>query len=145
MNLMKADTNTYNAVKSALNEWGDSYTRRDIKRLLAGIAPDLDVVMYGTGADEKRIGLSEIQAQAERDWSQTDASSFTFGEPSISAAGLVAWASADCSFNVEMGGQAMSFPGRFTGVFEKRGEKWLVVQAHFSLPAAQDEGESVPH
>lgn len=142
---MKADATTYNAVKAALNDWADSYTRRDIKRMLAGVAPDLDVVMYGTGEDEKRISLSEIQAQAERDWSQTDAASFVFAEPMISAAGSVAWAAADMSFNVEVGGQSMSFPGRFTGVFEKRGDKWLVVQAHFSLPAAgQEEGDSVP-
>jgi hypothetical protein len=47
-------------------------------------------------------------------------------------------------FEVEAGGQKLNFPGRFTGVFEKRNGKWLVVQAHFSLPAAQAEGESVP-
>lgn len=141
---MKADATTYTAVKAALDNWADSYTRRDIRRLLACVAPDLDVVMYGTGADEKRISLSEIQTQAERDWSQTDAASFVFGAPLVSAAGSVAWAASDCSFNVEVGGQSLSFPGRFTGVFEKRGDKWLVAQAHFSLPAAQEEGSSVP-
>jgi ketosteroid isomerase-like protein len=141
---MKADAATYNAVKAALDGWGDSYAKRDIKRLLGHIAPDLDVVMYGTGVDEKRTGLGQIQSQAERDWSQTDAAAFLFQEPDVSASGSVAWVSADCSFNVEVGGQAMAFPGRFTGVFEKRGDKWLVVQAHFSLPANQEQGESVP-
>lgn len=86
---------TYSDVKAALDEWADSYIRRDIRRLLSCIAPDDDVVMYGTGADEKRIGLNAIRTQAERDWAQTDASAF-------------------------------------------------VLQAHFSLPAAQGEGESVP-
>jgi ketosteroid isomerase-like protein len=142
---MKADSTTYKDVKATLDNWADSYAKRDIKRLLSCIAPDLDVVMYGTGIDEKRISLTQIQAQAERDWSQTDTASFDLDEPLISAAGSIAWAAADANFRVEMGGQAMAFPARFTGVFEKRGDKWLVVQAHFSLPAmGQDEGNSVP-
>jgi ketosteroid isomerase-like protein len=141
---MKADATTYAAVKAVLDDWADSYIKRDIKRLLSHVAPDTDVVMYGTGADEKRIGLNEIQIQAERDWSQTDAAAFHFEEPSISAAGSVAWVAADCTFQVEVGGESMTFPGRFTGVFEKRNGKWLVAQTHFSLPAMQEEGESVP-
>jgi ketosteroid isomerase-like protein len=141
---MKADNQTYTEVKAALDDLADSYVRRDIKRLLARFVPDDDVLMYGTGADEKRIGLNAIRAQAERDWAQTDAAAFVFQTPTISGAGNVAWAYADLSFEVEAGGQKIAFPGRFTGVFEKRNGVWLVVQAHFSLPAAQAEGESVP-
>lgn len=141
---MKAEPQTHTEVKAALDDLADSYIRRDIKRLLSCFAPDDDVVMYGTGADEKRIGLNAIRAQAERDWAQTDAAAFIFSDPAISGAGNIAWVYADMNFAVEAGGQKMSFPGRFTGVFEKRNGKWLVVQAHFSLPAAQAEGESVP-
>ena len=141
---MIADKTTYTEVKAALDNWAETYARRDIQGLLSAVAPDADVVMYGTGADEKRMALGEIRMQAERDWAQTDAAAFSFAEPMISAAGAVAWVAAECTFQVEVGGQALAFPGRFTGVFEKRAGKWLVVQAHFSLPAAQDEGESVP-
>lgn len=142
---MKANPEIYAEVKTALDGWAESYKRRDIGRMLSHIAPDADVLMYGTGADEKRIGREAVGAQAQRDWSQTDASAFILDQPMISAAGSVAWTAADAVFHVEMGGQEMAFPARFTGVFEKRDGKWLVVQAHFSLPAAQDEGESVPH
>lgn len=142
---MIADKTTYTEVKTALDNWGDSYAQRDIQRLLAAVAADADVIMYGTGADEKRQALGEIRIQAERDWAQTDTAAFRFVDPQISAAGSVAWVAADCTFEVSIQGQEMAFPGRFTGVFEKRASKWLVVQAHFSLPAAQEEGESVPH
>lgn len=142
---MKANSTTQQAVKAALDNWADSYIKRDIKRLLACIAPDPDVLMYGTGADEKRIGLAGIQAQAERDWAQTDAAAFILHDPSISAAGMVAWASADATFKVEVGGQEMALPARFTGVLENRDGQWLVAQAHFSLPAPdQEAGDSVP-
>lgn len=71
---------------------------------------------------------------------------FILHEPAISAAGSVAWASADATFKVEAGGQEMAFPARFTGVFEKRDDQWLVAQAHFSLPAPdQEAGSSVPN
>jgi ketosteroid isomerase-like protein len=113
--------------------------------MLSHIAPDPDVVMYGTGADEKRIGLAEIRTQAERDWSQTDAAAFELNNPIIGGAGSVAWVAADASFRVEVGGQTLAFPARFTGVFEKQDGRWLVVQAHFSLPAmGQNDGHSVP-
>lgn len=141
---MKADATTSAAVKAVLNDWADSYIQRDINRLLSHVVPDTDFVMYGTGADEKRIGLGEIKLQAERDWAQTDAAAFIFEEPIISAADTVAWLAADCRFQVEVGGESMDFPGRFTGVFEQRNGKWHVAQAHFSLPAMQDAGDSVP-
>jgi len=142
---MKANSTTYQAVKVVLDDWADSYVKRDIKRLLSHVAPDPDVLMYGTNADEKRIGLAGLQAQVERDWSQTDAAAFILPDLAISAAGPVAWASADAIFKLEAGGQPMAFPARFTAVLENRDGKWLVVQAHFSLPApSQDEGSSVP-
>lgn len=142
---MKANAEIYGEVKAALDGWADSYRQRDLARMLSHIAPDADMLMYGTGADEKRIGREAVGAQAQRDWSQTDASAFVLDQPAISAAGNVAWAAADAVFRVEMDGQEMAFPARFTGVFEKRDGRWLVVQAHFSLPAPQDEGESVPN
>jgi ketosteroid isomerase-like protein len=143
-NSMKADVKTETAVKAALDKVAEAYAKRDIDGLLAGFASAPDVIMYGTGADEKRIGREEIRVQAKRDWSQTEAAAFPYGSMSISAAGPVAWAAVDASFDVQAGGQALSFPARITFVLEQRGEQWLIVHAHFSVPAAQAEGESVP-
>jgi ketosteroid isomerase-like protein len=142
---MKADTKTENEVLAVLNKMSEAYARRDIDGIRAVVAPDPDVVMFGTGADEKRVGRAEIQAQAERDWSQTEATSFQLGEHAVSAAGMVAWAAADITFNVKAAGQELALPGRMTSVLEKRENHWLIVQAHFSFPAAeQAEGESFP-
>jgi ketosteroid isomerase-like protein len=131
------------AVKAVMDRLADGYARRDMALLRAAFAPDPDVVMYGTGADEKRVGLAEIQAQAERDWSQSEAVSLTYGWTSISSAGSVAWVAADAVFSVKAGGEVMTLPARITLVLEKRGEQWPIVHAHFSFPAAaQAEGES---
>jgi ketosteroid isomerase-like protein len=134
------------AVKSALDKVMEGYAERDMDVLLSAFAPDPDVVMYGTGADEKRIGPSGVQAQAERDWSQTESATITYEWMSISCAGPVAWAATDASFHLKAGGQEMTLPARITFVLERRGEQWLIVQGHFSLPAAgQSEGESFPN
>lgn len=68
----------------------EAYTRRDIEGLLTTLMPDADVFLYGTGPDEKRLGLAEIKAQAERDWSQTEAASFDLDWYIVSTAGTVA-------------------------------------------------------
>jgi len=142
---MKADAITEAAVKAVLDKLSEDYAKRDMALLQAAFAPDPDVAMYGTGADEKRIGLAEIQAQIKRDWSQTDAAAITYGLTLVSSAGSVAWAATDAVFNFKAGGQEMALPARITFVFEERGKEWLIVQAHFSFPTAgQAEGGSFP-
>jgi ketosteroid isomerase-like protein len=142
---MKADAKTEAAVRAVLTKLTNSYEKQDMEALMACIAPDSDTIMYGTGADEKRVGPAEIRRQARRDWDQTDAISMAFNGVSISAAGPVAWAAADGAFQIRAGGQSFSMPARATILLENRGDKWLVVQSHFSAPAAgQEEGTSIP-
>jgi hypothetical protein len=83
--------------------------------------------------------------QAQRDWSQTDSSEFRYGWMSISAAGNVARAATDATFELSAGGHALSFPASITFVLEKRSDQWLMVQSHLSFPAAgQEEGDAFP-
>jgi ketosteroid isomerase-like protein len=142
---MKADTQTEAAVQATFEQTRRAYEQRDMARLLELFAPDPDLVMYGTGADEKRLGLAQVQAQAQRDWAQTEAASFEWSWTSISSAGSVAWVAADVIGHARVSGQEVQFPLRLTGVLERRGERWLWVQWHFSVAAAgQAEGESIP-
>lgn len=69
---MKAETATEKAVKAVLDKFAESYARRDLKNAMSFIAPDADVFMYGTDADEKCAGQEAIKAQFERDWSQIE-------------------------------------------------------------------------
>jgi ketosteroid isomerase-like protein len=140
---LKADTNTEAAVVGVLNRMAEAYAERDLDAIRAVFLPDPDIVMYGTGVDEKRVGLSEVEAQVKRDWSQSEATSMVLGWHSVSAAGPVAWMAADMAFKAMVGGDELTLPGRLTTVLERRGEDWLIAQAHFSFPAgAQEEGQS---
>jgi ketosteroid isomerase-like protein len=55
----------------------------------------------------------------------------------------VAWAAGRATGQARVEGQDVTMTGRFTAVLEQRGDRWLLVQTHFSLPAAeQAEGRS---
>jgi ketosteroid isomerase-like protein len=142
---MKANAQTEAAIKGVINKFLEAYQKRDIELLMSVFPEDEDQVMYGTGADEKRIGRDQIRRQAERDWSQTEQIAFSFPWIQVSAHGPVAWIAGDGFGKGKAGGQAFQFPLRMTGVFVQRGNDWFLVQSHISLPAtAQDAGDSVP-
>ena len=140
---MKADTRTENEVTAALQKLTHAYAKRDLEGFLECFASDADVVIYGTGADEKCIGVEQIRTQAERDWAQSESAAMLFTWTSISGAGVVAWAAVDGTFRFRADGQDMSLPARITFVLERREGRWLIVQSHFSTPASgQEEGQS---
>jgi ketosteroid isomerase-like protein len=142
---MKADAETERAILDVMNTFMEAYEKGDLDGLMATIAPDADVVMFGTGADEKRVGPVEVRRQAERDLAQADSIALSMGWHMISAAGPVAWVSADIAFKGSAGGQQFTLPGRATVVFENRDGNWLMVNSHFSAPlGGQDEGQSFP-
>ena len=132
---MKADSKTHKGVVATLERFSEAYARRDLKSLMATIAPDGDVILYGTGADEKRVGRKEIELQATRDWAQTEAASIVFEAVSVSGADSVAWAAVDGAFAIRASGQDMRLPARITFVLENRNGSWLIVQMHFSSPS----------
>jgi len=142
---MKAPPNIEKSVKAVLNKFAEAYARRDLPSLRSTFASDPDLILYGTGADEKRVGLSQIQMQAERDWSQTESIAVTYGWMSVSSAATVAWVATDATFNLKAGGKDLVLPARITFVLENRADQWLIVHAHCSFPAAeQAEGQSFP-
>lgn len=101
------------------------------------------MVVVGTGADERRVGLPEFQQVIERDWAQSEAATAEIGWYSVSAAGPVAWVAADVIIRAQVGDQAIQLGGRLTAVLERRRETWLIVQFHMSLPSAeQEEGDA---
>jgi len=142
---MKANIEIEAGVMAALNKFNKTYEKRDMEGVLSLLIPDPDVIVIGTGQDEKRIGTDEIRLQLERDWSQTDVVSIEIQRHMISAAGKVAWITADILFRARTGGQGIKLPSRLTAVLEQRGKRWLIAQWHVSVPAAgQKEEESFP-
>lgn len=64
---MKANAEIEAGVMAALNKFNKTYEQRDMEGVLSFLIPDPDVIVIGTGQDEKRIGIDEIRIQLERD------------------------------------------------------------------------------
>lgn len=141
---MQASPPTQAAVEATLQQWKDVYSQQDVDGALAVIAPDADVVGIGTGPDEWRVGPEEFRAQFERDFAQSEALSVDYEPLVVSEAGPVAWAADRATVQARIEGQDLTLTGRFTAVLEQREGRWLPVQTHFSLLAAQQaEGRSI--
>jgi hypothetical protein len=84
---MKADAKTTDEVMATVKRFTGAYQARNLKDVLDCLVPDADLVLYGTGADEKRVGPEQARAQVERDWAQSDGIALSFGWSLFSAAG----------------------------------------------------------
>lgn len=143
---MKADAKTEAGVMAVMNRYNETYAKRDVEGVLSLFAPDTDIVIIGTGADERRIGRQELKTQLERDFAQSEAAAIEFLWHSVSAAGSVAWLAADCIAHVRMiDRQEIKLTARMTAVLQNRQGRWLILQSHASIPmAGQSEGQSFP-
>jgi len=142
---MKADVKTETEVMEVLNRSLECYKKKDVDRMVSLFASDPDVMCFGTGKDEKRVGLKEIRIQFERDFSQCDNISCELGWHTVSAAGTVAWVAADYSVRATVKGQKAEMTMRMSIVLERRDQKWLIMHMHGSAPmTGQEVGESFP-
>ena len=116
---MKADAATVVAVKEMAKKMSDAFAPPDMSALKSIFSPDADVVLIGTDAEEERVGPAEIEAQARKDWSHTDAMSISYDWMSISAAGSVAWGAANAAFHLRREGHRRDVLARATFVLQK--------------------------
>jgi hypothetical protein len=129
----------------SLQSFADYWADWNMDGFLDLFAPDADVVVFGSGPDERRLGRAELREQLVRDWAQSESVSVEFGWHSVSVAGPVAWVATEMTVHAVIDGREKIFPGRLTAVLERRGSRWLWMQSHFSLPARdQAVGRSFP-
>lgn len=142
---MKADRDTETGVMELINNFLEAYARHDLEETLAFLAPDPDLFLFGTGIDERVIGIEEVRRQLKRDFEQSGDISIKLRNVTVSAAGSVAWVAAESNWKVKTAEHDATYDLRWTMVLEKREGRWLIVQSHLSAPAeAQAEGQSFP-
>ena len=64
---MKAPQDVQSSVLSVLNHFAEAYAARDLGKVRSLFVQDSDLVLYGSGADEKRLGVAEVEVQAAID------------------------------------------------------------------------------
>lgn len=101
------------------------------------------IVLFSTGADEKRIGFDQVKQQFERNFNETESSTITWEWRHVSMLGDMAWVAAEATIRVRVAGNKVRFPIRMTIVLAHRDGSWLWVHRHASVPAAgQGTGKS---
>jgi ketosteroid isomerase-like protein len=142
---MLADAPTEKAVLDTLGRFIAGYEGGDVDAVVDTLLPNADLVLLGTAADERRIGIDGARSQFERDISQSESRSLKIGWTSISAAGDVAWLAAELTVTAVANGESVTFLVRLTAVFEQRDGTWKIAQAHLSVPdSSTSEGQSFP-
>lgn len=142
---MKADQATQKGVIQAFKEMFEAYKKKNTQGVLNCWASDPDIVMIGSGKDEKSVGVEKFVESLTRDWEQANITAIDVKDFSVSVSGNVAWLSSDLTFNYTVKEKALQLAGRLTGVMEKRNGKWLWMQMHYSVPNVnQKRGQSWP-
>ena len=104
-------------------------------------AQDTDIVVFGTNSDEKIIGREAISKAIQRQFNSFDETYISVRDQiiEVNETGNTAWFSEIVNYNYVYNGNAVQFEGlRFTGVLEKRGDDWFIVQSHMSIPGSPE-------
>lgn len=130
-------------IRARLDALTRAYETRDAEGFLAAFAGTEAVMVYGTGLDEKRLGIDAIREQIERDWAQSEAAGMRLGWIRTAVRGDVAWVATDLDLTFSVAGERGRAPGRATFVLVREDATWKIEHFHCSAPAlAQEPGRS---
>lgn len=108
------------------------YNNRDLNALLKLFTKNIN--MWGSGLDEYRVGLKQVEEQLRRDWSQSEKSE-------IEAVSFVPtprdalWLAVICNAKITLAGKEHLFPHlRGTLILEKEEGSWKIAHMHTSFP-----------
>jgi ketosteroid isomerase-like protein len=94
----------------------------------------LNINMWGSGIDEYRVGLKQVEEQLNRDWSQSEKAEIEVVS-FISTPADALWAAALCNAKITIDGNEHVFEQlRGTIVIEKENDTWNISHMHASFP-----------
>ena len=111
---------------------------KDLDRLFSIMAQDGEFFIFHPDSRSTIVGFEAFKALGERVWMKEafKATDYAIRELRIqlSQSGTVAWFSCYLDDHAEWNGRPTGWDNaRWTGVLEKRGGRWVVVQMHFSF------------
>jgi len=127
------------AVKTVLDEWIHCFETEDMESVSKIIAPDDDLVVFGTDAAEHFIGWEPFKESLQNQFDAAENVDASIREEVVKVhkSGEAAWISCLLDMEVTSLGESFSLEGmRLTGVMEKRNGNWVIVQLHVSVPVA---------
>jgi ketosteroid isomerase-like protein len=115
-----------------LMQFCDGYKKRDLPLLLSLFTKK--ATLWGTGVDEYREGLEQIEEQILRDWHQSDSGEIHVVS-FISTPHNALWTAAICETTIVVAGKTYHFEDlRGTIVITQEEGIWKIVHMHASFP-----------
>jgi len=134
---MKLGAKTEAHVRAVAEAWLSAYSTRNVEAIVEMAANDADAVFVASGEGEMAAGPIELRKALEADFGRLKGMRLDHTWVTISGAGAVAWAVADCRWEIVAAGKQSRVHGRLTIVLENRMEKWIVAHSRYSVPAPE--------
>ena len=124
-------------IEHAIEQFFHAMDTQDAALMDRLVAPDADTVHIGTGAGEVWRGGGDLQRATAEQFASLESYEAHVKDlvVNVAASGDVAWYFHRLDARITSGGTEQRWrDARFTGVFEKRNGRWVMVQTHVSLP-----------
>ena len=130
---------------ATLDEYAAAYCAKDLDRLMTIFVDGDGISLIGTGADELCSGRMQVAAVFERNFRDATAKQFAWKWKDISVPGTDATVAVTLDIHLDIDGESLTVPVRWTVSLVKVGEDWKWVHRHASAAAgSQDEGAAYP-
>ncbi len=133
------------AIENLLENYIIANENQDFELIEEIWAADDDIILYGTDSDERLMGWKSIKEAIKEQFGYITDTYISASNQLIklNCTGNTAWFAETLNYNYMYRGEAHSYEGlRFTGVVEKIDDKWVLVQAHLSVPASVGIGDN---
>ena len=124
-------------LKSAVDQLMGAFEKESVEMFDNVMAKDTGMVTFGTDASERWVGFDEVRNSFAKQVGAFEVERIDTKNQVIktSSSGEVAWFSQIVDWHISNNGKSQTIPEiRVTGVLEKRGTKWKIVQFHTSAP-----------
>ena len=124
-------------LKNAVDQLMGAFEKESVVMFDDVMAKDSDMVSFGTDASERWVGFDEVRDSFAKQVGAFEVERIDTKAQVIKASnsGEVAWFSQVVDWHISSGGNSQTISGiRVTGVLEKRGTEWKIVQFHTSAP-----------
>ncbi len=126
-------------VTDLINRYLEAYQRRDISALGDVVARDANFVAFGSDEGETWYGWDKFRTAAEQLFAFAREIHWNRGTPRVtfSRDGNCAWFAEEMTGNFLTGEGKHECKFRLSGIAEKRGGQWVLVQFHRSVPTKE--------
>lgn len=129
-----ADDAAAKAVEAATEEWISTFNTRDPVKISALYAPD--AILWGTVSKTIRMSPEEILEYFTESATKRPNLRMFLGEHHVRLFGDIATTSGYYTSRNPVDGQEVVIPMRFTFMYRKDGDRWMIVNHHSSRFAA---------